>query len=40
VMLVLASLFAWWLIGPIALMLGLGDTWLDWRSRMQAKPLT
>jgi len=40
VMLVLAGVFAPWLMAPVALMLGLGDTWLDWRSRMQPKPLT
>jgi hypothetical protein len=39
-MLVVTSLFAPWLMLPVALVLGLGDTWLDWRSRMQAKPLT
>jgi hypothetical protein len=40
VMLVLAGVFAWPVMAAVALMLGLGDTWLDWRSRMQPKPLT
>jgi hypothetical protein len=40
IMLAVASVPLWWLMGSVALMLGLGDTWLDWRSRMQAKPLT
>ncbi len=39
VMLVISSVFGWWLMGPIALVLGLGDTWLDWRSRIEAKSI-
>lgn len=33
VVLVLATLLAWPLVGILALGLGLGDTWLDWRKR-------
>lgn len=33
--LVLATLLAWPLVGLLALGLGLGDTWLDWRKRAQ-----
>lgn len=33
IMLVLATLLAWPLVGLLALGLGLGDTWLDWRNR-------
>jgi hypothetical protein len=40
IMLFVAGVIALKLMGPIVLMLGLGDTWLDWRSRLQAKPLT
>jgi hypothetical protein len=29
----LFALLAWQLFGAVALGLGLGDTWLDWRSR-------
>ncbi|MBA3656057.1 MAG: hypothetical protein H0W69_01750 [Gemmatimonadaceae bacterium] len=35
VALVFATLLAWPLVGILALGLGLGDTWLDWRKRAQ-----
>lgn len=34
--LVFATLLAWPLVGILALGLGLGDTWLDWRKRAQS----
>jgi hypothetical protein len=34
--LVFATLLAWPLVGLLALGLGLGDTWLDWRKRAQS----
>ncbi len=36
VALVFATLLAWPLVGILALGLGLGDTWLDWRKRAQS----
>ncbi len=39
VMLVIAAVFAWPIMTALAFGIGLGDTWLDWRSRAQAKPL-
>jgi hypothetical protein len=38
-MLVAVAVFAWPFIGALALGIGLGDTWLDLRSRAQSKPL-
>lgn len=38
-MLVVAAIFAWPLMAALAFIIGLGDTWLDWRSRVAAKPL-
>jgi hypothetical protein len=39
VMLVVAAIFAWPIMTALAFGIGLGDTWLDWRSRAQAKTL-
>jgi hypothetical protein len=38
-MLVALAIFAWPLAAALAFGLGLGDTWLDLRARLQAKPL-
>ena len=38
-MLVIAAIVAWQIMTPLAFLIGLGDTWLDWRSRVQAKLL-
>ncbi len=37
-MLVVAAIFAWPIMTALAFGIGLGDTWLDWRSRAQTKP--
>ena len=37
-MLVIAAIVAWQVMAPLAFLIGLGDTWLDWRSRAQARP--
>jgi hypothetical protein len=39
VMLVVAAVFAWPIMAALAFGIGLGDTWLDWRSRAQSKPV-
>jgi hypothetical protein len=39
VMVVLVSIVALYFMAPLAFLIGLGDTWLDWRSRAQPKPL-
>jgi hypothetical protein len=39
VMLVVAAVVAWYVMAPLAFIIGLGDTWLDWRSRAQGKSL-
>ena len=33
VLLVTVGVIAWQLLAPFALVLGVGDTWLDWRGR-------
>lgn len=38
-MLIVAAVFAWPIMTALAFVIGLGDTWLDWRSRAQIKPL-
>jgi len=38
-MLIVAAIFAWPLMAALAFIIGLGDTWLDWRSRAQPRPL-
>jgi hypothetical protein len=38
VMLVIATILAVKVMGSMAFLIGLGDTWLDWRSRAQQKP--
>ncbi|MEO5902571.1 MAG: hypothetical protein ABIQ55_01010 [Gemmatimonadaceae bacterium] len=38
-MLVVAAIFAWPIMAVLALIIGLGDTWLDWRSRAEPRPL-
>jgi len=38
-MLIVAAIFAWPLMTALAFVIGLGDTWLDWRSRVHARPL-
>ena len=38
-MLIVAAIVAWPLMAGLAFVIGLGDTWLDWRSRAQARPL-
>ncbi|HUQ98364.1 MAG TPA: DUF2232 domain-containing protein [Gemmatimonadaceae bacterium] len=35
VMLVVATMLAWYIMAPLAFLIGLGDTWVDWRSRAQ-----
>ena len=37
VLLVLFAAFFWYMVGPLALGLGVGDTWLDWRTRAGRK---
>lgn len=37
-MLIAAAIFAWPIMTALAFVIGLGDTWLDWRARAQAKP--
>ena len=39
VMLVLVAIIAWYIMAPLAFLIGIGDTWLDWRARARAKPL-
>ena len=39
VMLLGAAIFAWPIMTALAFVIGLGDTWLDWRSRVKQKPL-
>lgn len=39
VMLVVVAVVALQFMAPLAFLIGLGDTWLDWRSRAQPKPL-
>lgn len=38
VMLIVAAIVAWPMMATLAFVIGLGDTWLDWRSRVQTKP--
>ena len=38
-MLIVAAIFAWPIMTALAFIIGLGDTWLDWRTRAQAKAL-
>lgn len=38
-MLIIAAIFAWPVMATMAFVIGLGDTWLDWRARAQAKAL-
>jgi hypothetical protein len=38
-MLIAAAIFAWPIMTALAFIIGLGDTWLDWRTRAQAKAL-
>lgn len=38
-MLIVAAIFAWQVMAALAFGIGLGDTWLDWRSRARAKAL-
>jgi hypothetical protein len=37
VMLVVAAIFAWPIMTALAFIIGLGDTWMDWRTRAQAR---
>ena len=37
ILLTLFAAFFWYLVGPLALGLGVGDTWLDWRNRAGQK---
>lgn len=37
VLLVLFAAFFWYVVGPLALGVGVGDTWLDWRNRAGRK---
>lgn len=39
IMLITAAIFAWPIMATMAFVIGLGDTWLDWRARAQAKAL-
>lgn len=36
-MLIVAAIFAWPIMTALAFVIGLGDTWLDWRARAQAR---
>ncbi|HZK78664.1 MAG TPA: DUF2232 domain-containing protein [Gemmatimonadaceae bacterium] len=38
-MLIAAAIFAWPVMTAMAFVIGLGDTWLDWRARAQARAL-
>jgi len=38
-MLIIVTATALIFMAPLAFLIGIGDTWLDWRSRAQAKPL-
>ncbi len=37
-MLIVAAVIAWPLMAALAFVIGLGDTWLDWRSRAEPEP--
>jgi len=37
ILLTLFAAFFWYFVGPLALGLGVGDTWLDWRNRAGKK---
>jgi hypothetical protein len=37
-MIIALAVLVWPVVALLAVALGLGDTWLDWRSRAEARP--